>query len=387
MPDPIRDPHPPDAPPRPHDGHKGTFGTVIVVGGSTTMPHAPAICGRAALRAGCGLLKIATQADVLAAALLTEPSAPGIVLGGDGRREDPPDPAQSRRSGEAVRARRRPRHGTSGAGHRQRALRHRVASRLATDRGGRRRVEPARRQRAASRRRRSAVRPHAAPRGVPPARSGRGHPAGPHRPRAALAAAAELARFHAAVVVLKGRHTVVTDGERAFVNDTGNPALATAGTGDVLTGVIASLMKGDRRPTPPRWRSPHGAAAVRMVPPPRTGRPARPGARRRAARRPRDTASPPNRPRACPTARLSRAGRSVRSPITPRRATSRSHATMRWKSSACPPRRRRRVYTGMCGGHHVRSGNPDSPKPREMQSSPTACGTRRCSSTAAGRSN
>lgn len=42
-------------------------------------------------------------------------------------------------------------------------------------------------------------------------------------------------------VVLKGHETVVTDGEKIYVNKTGNSALAKAGTGDVLTGMIAGL--------------------------------------------------------------------------------------------------------------------------------------------------
>jgi NAD(P)H-hydrate epimerase len=60
---------------------------------------------------------------------------------------------------------------------------------------------------------------------------------------AARANAAEsLARALGCVVVLKGARTVVTDGHRTWVNTTGNAALATAGSGDVLTGVIAGII-------------------------------------------------------------------------------------------------------------------------------------------------
>lgn len=55
-------------------------------------------------------------------------------------------------------------------------------------------------------------------------------------------AAIEFARNHSIVIVLKGQHTCVTDGATAVKNATGTPALATGGSGDVLTGVITALV-------------------------------------------------------------------------------------------------------------------------------------------------
>ena len=58
---------------------------------------------------------------------------------------------------------------------------------------------------------------------------------------AACAAARQLAAASGTVLVLKGRGTFVTDGTREFTNDTGNPGMATGGSGDVLTGIITAL--------------------------------------------------------------------------------------------------------------------------------------------------
>lgn len=57
-----------------------------------------------------------------------------------------------------------------------------------------------------------------------------------------LAAAKEIAKRSGAVAVLKGSGTIVTDGERFFVNPTGNPGMATGGSGDVLSGIIGSFL-------------------------------------------------------------------------------------------------------------------------------------------------
>jgi len=57
-----------------------------------------------------------------------------------------------------------------------------------------------------------------------------------------LAVARELAWIADAVVVLKGDDSIVTDGERTAVNALSAPALATAGTGDVLSGIVAALL-------------------------------------------------------------------------------------------------------------------------------------------------
>jgi NAD(P)H-hydrate epimerase len=43
-------------------------------------------------------------------------------------------------------------------------------------------------------------------------------------------------------VVLKGHRTVVTDGSRVYVNDTGDSSLSKAGTGDVLSGILGTLL-------------------------------------------------------------------------------------------------------------------------------------------------
>lgn len=57
-----------------------------------------------------------------------------------------------------------------------------------------------------------------------------------------LEMAMSLAASRKVVVVLKGAYTLITDGHTVHFNSTGNPGMATGGSGDVLTGIIASLL-------------------------------------------------------------------------------------------------------------------------------------------------
>ncbi len=54
--------------------------------------------------------------------------------------------------------------------------------------------------------------------------------------------AASFAKEHGVVVLLKGHRSVVTDGCRLYINETGNPGMASGGTGDVLTGIVAGFL-------------------------------------------------------------------------------------------------------------------------------------------------
>lgn len=231
----------PPAPPRPASGHKGDFGTVIVVGGSETMLGAPALAASAALRSGVGLAKIATVPAMLPFALAIEPSATGIPFG--------PTAAQTVAAIEAGDPGQRAVLALGPGLGRSDLARDLVAGLLA---GPRRIVldadglnilaqsAPPESRGHAPRRPALLLTPHpgefsrlARPLGITQSAT---DPA--ERPQAAAA----LARAHNAVVILKGRHSVVTDGQRVFINSTGNPALATAGSGDVLTGLLAALL-------------------------------------------------------------------------------------------------------------------------------------------------
>ena len=61
--------------------------------------------------------------------------------------------------------------------------------------------------------------------------------------------AKEFAGLYNSILVLKDAHTIVVHDGKAFVNSTGNPGMATAGSGDVLTGMITGLIASGYEPS------------------------------------------------------------------------------------------------------------------------------------------
>jgi len=227
----------PRVPDRPVGAHKGTFGTVIVVGGCVTMIGAPALCASAALRSGAGLVKLAVPQAVLAAAIGIEPGATGVILSQEvGETMDRLDEADPKNR--AVLA--------VGPGMGQSKTSAELVARLlegerpiVLDADGLNLLASSGRQQF-KRAPKWVMTPH--PGEFLRLAKSVGITADSKDASSRAEAAAGLAQAYRAVVVLKGHQTVVTDGQRVYVNPTGNPALATAGAGDVLTGCISGLM-------------------------------------------------------------------------------------------------------------------------------------------------
>ena len=225
--------------PRPTDGHKGTFGKVCIVAGSVGMAGAAALAGRAALRSGSGLVRVATAASAQPTVAALEACYTTTRL---------PEDTQGRISSEALHeildlvgqhdaAAIGPGLGTSG-GLRMivETLLGQSGLRLVIDGDGLNNL--AKQPNWPQKRRADLIlTPH--PGEMQRLWSGLFRDAIPaNRQEITLRAAAATG----AVIVLKGAGTIVTDGSRLYINDTGNPGMGTAGAGDVLTGVISSLM-------------------------------------------------------------------------------------------------------------------------------------------------
>jgi NAD(P)H-hydrate epimerase len=224
--------------PRATDAHKGDFGKVCIIAGSRGMSGAAALAGRAALRAGAGLVRVATPKSVLPIVASIEPSFTTIAL---------PEDSSGRISAKAISVILEavaendavafgPGIGVSGALRSVlEALLRQEGLRLVIDADGLNNLA-AMKDWPDKLKANLIVTPH-------PGEMKRLW-SGLFRERLVpdrQEQAGQLAQRTGTVVVLKGSGTVVTDSQRVYINRTGNPGMATAGSGDVLTGVITAL--------------------------------------------------------------------------------------------------------------------------------------------------
>lgn len=237
----------PKLPPRPTDGHKGTFGTVCVIGGQAGRPRVmlggPVFAALGALRAGAGLAVLAVPAPLLAESLTVAPSATGLALPVDEQGNLRPsevaallDEFLNEYDCVAI--------GPGfGADEPQRHVVMRLVGQddvpLVVDADALNALaavaEFHRDFRALA-----VLTPH--PGEYLRLAAALGLDGDPSDTARRPAAAEQLAQRLGCVVVLKGASTIVTDGVQTWINPSGNVALATAGTGDVLTGVIGGLV-------------------------------------------------------------------------------------------------------------------------------------------------
>jgi NAD(P)H-hydrate epimerase len=224
----------PELPPRPDDGHKGLFGRVLVVGGSEDMIGAPVLAGTAALRMGSGLVQVAMPRSVLAAGLSVTPELIGLGLERSSGRERL---LKACEAADAIVV-------GPGLGQSPEAGKYlteliRIEKPMVIDADGLNWLAGQRRWPGMFKAQ-AVLTPHPGEM----KRLGKllGREDVPKDDAGRLELAGEAARAFGQVVVLKGHRTVVTDGEVAYVNKTGDSSLAKAGAGDVLSGIIGCLL-------------------------------------------------------------------------------------------------------------------------------------------------
>jgi ADP-dependent NAD(P)H-hydrate dehydratase len=218
------------------DAHKGDFGLALLVGGSRGMAGAVAMAGMAALRGGAGLVRLAVPDVCLDAVAGFEPSYMTVPLPSDragridgsawGKIEEAMPAATVVACGPGL--------GRSlGLDVLVSRLYVETSKPLLVDADGLNALAA----------RREVLAPPAGPRILTP------HPGefarllgkGPIPADEREMAAVEMAARWRVVLVLKGHRTLVTDGGSRWFNTTGNPGMATGGSGDILTGLITAL--------------------------------------------------------------------------------------------------------------------------------------------------
>lgn len=225
--------------PRREDANKGNYGHVLVIGGSLGKAGAAAMAGFSALRAGAGLSTVATAKSALATVaafhpeLMTEPlaetEAGSIATGAGVRIEELLKSVTVAAIGPGI----------SRDSHTATLVRSLVAHHklpMVVDADGLNAFE-GHTSELHGKGRTLVITPHPGEM----ARLAGCSTAEVQNDR--LGVARKFAREHELIVVLKGHRTLVVqpDGE-AWVNMTGNPGMATGGTGDILTGMVAGMI-------------------------------------------------------------------------------------------------------------------------------------------------
>ena len=223
-------------PPRPADANKGTFGRVILVAGSRGMSGAAQLSGLACLRGGAGLVRVAVPLSAQPLVALTSPALMTAAL---------PEDADGHFAADAFAGWLRLAQANDvvaigpGLG-RSPALDDiiprflsQVEKPLVVDADALNALSE------------EAISRHKGPVVITPHPGEFGRlvglsPAEVQSRRGELATG--FAKRTGCIVLLKGQHTIVTDGDRVSVNTTGNPGMAIPGAGDVLTGLIAALL-------------------------------------------------------------------------------------------------------------------------------------------------
>jgi len=225
--------------PRAVDAHKGDFGKVCIIAGSTGMSGAAALAGRAALRSGSGLVRVATPKSVLPIVASIEPSFTTIALAEDsvGRISNKAVNTILNAVSENDALAFGPGIGVSGELQSVlETLLEQEGLRLIIDADGLNNLAKMK-DWSARLKAKLILTPH--PGEMKRLWSGVFRE---ELPSDRQEQAAQLAQQTKTVVALKGAGTVVTDGQKVYVNKTGNAGMATAGSGDALTGAIVALM-------------------------------------------------------------------------------------------------------------------------------------------------
>jgi NAD(P)H-hydrate epimerase len=225
--------------PRASEAHKGNFGKVCIIAGSLGMSGAAALAGRSALRAGAGLVRVAIPKSILTIVASIEPSFTTIPL---------PEDTKGKISAKAIIT-------ILEIVNENDVLA--IGPGLGTSRDIRSILEILIEQKdlklvidADGLNNLAAIKNWPEKLKTKPIFTP--HPGEMKRlwsglfreplPKERLEQAVQFAQKTNSLIVLKGAGTIVTDSEKYYINTTGNPGMATAGSGDVLTGVITALL-------------------------------------------------------------------------------------------------------------------------------------------------